>query len=166
MTVGPSALSALARGSSSTVRATRECMHWRTAMTTLGGGRRLSETSCPPRFSGATCACCGIETGGGDRTTRTSLQMIVGSSEATLRMFGHGVLASQPHVGRGSAGHRWRAMSKRVARWVATCRGRLSRAAGVRAVPKLEPYAGPSLRWCRRLTPSNFANSMTQFHDS
>jgi hypothetical protein len=57
-------------------------------------------------------------------------------------------------------------MSKRVARWVATCRGRLSRAAGVRAVPKLEPYAGPSLRWCRRLTPSNFANSMTQFHDS
>ena len=57
MTVGPSALSALARGSSSTVRATRECMHWRTAMTTLGGGRRLSETSCPPRFSGATCAC-------------------------------------------------------------------------------------------------------------
>ena len=51
------------------MRATRECMHWRTAMTTVGGGQRLSETSCPPRFNGATCACCGIETGGGDRTT-------------------------------------------------------------------------------------------------
>ena len=42
-------------------------------------------------------------------------------------------------------------MSKRVARWAATCRGRHARVARVRAVSK--PYTGPSLRWRGCLAP-------------